>query len=184
MHVELGEFRLEATGDQRTLEGQTAKKAQSVGISDIYRLDGLDVALEIGVTRWRNGDRDVRTLSRLHSPEPMERLTHGFRLGIDLESSGRYRMRLRTPKLGSRDWATPHQVSIDELDQVTGLDTRSVLLKAGADAVDLGARVPSSSTRDRNELFVLFEEQVMPNVAAIAYSIAVAIPMYRRFAAS
>lgn len=63
--TELGEFRLTPTGERREREGQTAKRSMSSGTAEIYLLEGHTVALELGVTNWLNGDREVSCLSRL-----------------------------------------------------------------------------------------------------------------------
>ncbi len=178
---DLGVFALSQTGETRFRTGQTVRKVNSEGEASIYTLSGHGLSLELGITYWVDGTREVGCLSRLDSPQAMDRLVHGFRFGIDRAPAG-WKIRLRTPKIGGREWPTAHQTSLSEVKKISGLDLRHMI--AGHQALaGTGSDILPDPGRFKNDLYVVFDDRdATCPVPVIAYSIVVAIPMYTFFA--
>jgi hypothetical protein len=82
--LDLGDYRLLATGTEVPVSGETAKRQLSRGTAAEYRLVGSDgIKLTLHDSRWTNGDRDVRAVTRNTTPETYDGIINRLRLGVD-----------------------------------------------------------------------------------------------------
>lgn len=125
--------------------------------------------LEIGLTTWEHGDRDVRSFSRLSGPLAYDRLVKGARLGVAAKRPGEWDCELgilshhrnRLPTVIKADWA--------DLDTVLGTSARGLLLSAGAKAAGTKEHVLGDEGRRRSYLVMVCDEGlVCPPLAAYA----------------
>jgi hypothetical protein len=178
--MEIGPVRLVETGERRPFEGETTTKGQRKrGVARIFEVTGPDLDVEIADVSFENGKRDIRMLDR-RAVVPLDRLTHGLRVGVHAARGQRWWVLLRLPAVGARGTVTWHKTNLEELNRVCGFDVREALIKGGAVAVNRAELAIGSTKQSKDQLCAVFESEGS-SFPAVAYTITPLIAFWRQF---
>lgn len=152
------------------VEEETIKRRErSTGLAHLHAVTGPDFEVEIADMKFDNGTRDVRMFNRRDAAS-LDRLTHGFRIGVHQWDPQTWFMQLRVPAVGLRGTETAHQTTVEDLNLLCRFDTRTALVEAGATAVNRRELALGDKGRARNELCTAFDSEYSP-VPVVAYAI-------------
>lgn len=166
--VNVGDFEIKELSGSLSLSGATTKKVKAAGRATTYLISGPQgTALTVADVLWDSGDRDIRTLDRHVSPQALDRLKQGLRLGIR-RHHGRLQIDLAQARLKEGDWSNLYMASWEELDAGAGASVRDILSGLGAERFGNREGLIGDSSRRRNYLCVLFPED-RPLVPVAAY---------------
>lgn len=136
--------------------------------------------LEIGLTSWEHGDRDVRCFSRLAGPLAYDRLIKGARLGVAKKRAGEWDCELGILSQHAGRPSTVVKADWPDLDAVLGSSARSLLLSAGAKDAGTKEHVLGDEGRRRSYLVMVCDEgQALPPLAA--YTLTRVLPLMTGF---
>jgi len=154
--VRLAQLRIRATGEtEQILEGQTISGRTTRGEAEVFKVKlEPNLHMKVGYVTWTNGERDVRTLEVLESPQAVRRLEHGgLRLEVCYLTNGdsyvvlrQARVKLDTPN----KWSNLFKADWDQLDEGCGFDVRKDLIKSGAQEIGTQEEVLGETGRARD----------------------------------
>jgi len=163
-------LRIVDTLTKKVVRGQTAKKADSLGILklyDVFLSSPQESRIQIAYATWDNGDRDIRALEAT-DPKAVTHLSHSrVHLSInplrnDLAYSELHQACVK--KSTEDQWANLSRASVSELCEGAGLDLPQVLLNAGA--AKIGTKKELLGVRDNTceRLCVIYpqDDQLVP----------------------
>lgn len=182
--MQIGPLTVRDTGRRESTEGETVSGKAFCGMATIYEIEVPGATLEVHDVRWENGERDVRTEARLEGPTVFDELAGRLRIGVDAAPNGRRKMRLRIPaRSAPHKMPTFHQTSVAELDKVCGIDTAALLYEAGAIKVDVQRLAIGDTSRTKNELCVVFDDNDFAStVPIVAYTVTPVLAFWKQFA--
>lgn len=178
--LDAGPLTVVDVGRRVAVEEETIKRRErSTGLAHLYEVTGPGFAVEIADMSFDNGTRDVRMYDRRDAPS-LNRLMHGFRIGVHHWESEKWFVQLRIPAVGSRGTETPHQTDLQDLNLLCRFDIRAAMLQAGATSVNRRELALGDTGRSRNELCATFDTEYSP-VPAAAYAITPLLTYHRLF---
>ena len=168
MQVSIGQVVLDIGETPVPVEGEAFTGGHQSGAAVPCELRTPDGGiLELGLTTWEHGDRDVRCFSRLGGPLAYDRLVKGVRLGVATKRPGEWDCELgvlshhtdRPPTVVKATWA--------DLDFALGASARDRLLVSGATAAGTKEDTIGDTGRRRNYLVMVCPEgQIEPPLTA------------------
>ncbi len=177
--VALGEFVIEEIPGGLVVTGETTAGVRARGEAVTYPVRGpRGTALTVADIRWANGERDVRTLDRHVSPQTLDRLKQGLRLGVH-GHGGRLVVDLAQARLKEGHWSNLYRATWEELDHGAGISVREALSELRADELGTREAVLADASRRRNYLCALFAVG-RPLVPIGAYVLTRVAPIVRR----
>lgn len=182
--MQIGPLTVRDTGPRDLIDGETVSGTVCCGTATVYEVEGPGATLELLDARWQNGERDLRSTARLDGPTLFDELAGRLRIGVDAAPNGRRKMRLRIPaRSAPHKMPTFHQTSVAELDKVCGIDTAALLYEAGAIKVDVQRLAIGDTSRTKNELCVVFDDNDFAStVPIVAYTITPVLAFWKQFA--
>ena len=136
--------------------------------------------LEIGLTSWEHGDRDVRSFSRLAGPLAYDRLIKGARLGVATKREGEWDCELGILSQHADRHSTVVKAAWPDLDAVLGSSARTLLLSAGARDAGTKEQVLSGTGKRRSYLVMVCDEGLtLPPL--VAYTLTRVLPLMSGF---
>lgn len=167
---DVGPVQLIVIGTSIPVRGKTNSDASETGVQYVVQVKGPGLDLDIVDSQWDNLERDVRIGEVRVGPDDIKDLVNRCRVGVYRPKSGLIGFRLRLPRRIDADRRpTLHKTSLSELQKVTGLDVRALLLDLGAESVNRQKVVLGPAAKQPEELYVAFrdpqDESLIPIVA-------------------
>ena len=184
MRITIGPATLEIGESSVLVEGDTFNGGHQQGQcipAEVRTPDGG--VLEIGLTSWENGDRDIRCFSRLAGPLGYDRLIHGGRLGVAEKRPQEWDCELGILKHHSGRQPTVVKADMRDLDRVLTGSTQELLTSLGATAVGTKEHVLADTGRRRSYL-VMTAPEGNPAPPLAAYVITRVLPLLTGFGSS
>ena len=181
MRISIGGASLDISDSLVAVEGDTFSDGRQPGrsiASEVRTPDGG--VLEIGLTSWDNGDRDVRCFSRLAGPLGYDRLVHGARLGVAEKRPHEWDCELGILKYHTDRPPTVVKAGLDDLDRVMGASAEDFLISLGATAVGTKEALLGDTGRRRGYL-VMKSPEGHPAPPLAAYVLTRVLPLMTGF---
>jgi hypothetical protein len=164
----IGPIAFEVAATAVTVEGEAFTGGHQAGACvpcEVRTPDGA--ILEIGLTSWEHGDRDVRCFSRLAGPLMYDRLIQGARLGVANRGEGEWQCELGILSHHQNRQPTVVKAAWTDLDSILGSSAAELLMTLGATATGTKEEVLSDTGRRRGYLVMLSGEgEPVPPLAA------------------
>ncbi len=181
MDLVVGPVTMSVLDERVPVHGEAFTGGHQQGLATACELRTPDGGvLEVGMTTWENGDRDVRCFSRLAGPLAYDRLVKGVRLGVASKRPGEWDCELgilshhqdRPPTVVKATWA--------DLDSMLGSSARDHLLASGATAAGTKEDTIGDVGRRRNYLVMVSPEE-QPEPPLTAYVLTRVLPLMTGF---
>lgn len=181
MRITIGAATLEIGNSSVAVEGDTFSGGHQHGQcipAEVRTPDGG--VLEIGLTSWENGDRDIRCFSRLAGPLGYDRLVHGARLGVAEKRPNEWDCELGVLKYHADRPPTVVKAAMGDLDRVLGARAEELLTSLGATAVGTKEAVLGDAGRRRGYV-VMTAPEGDPAPPLAAYVLTRVLPLMTGF---
>lgn len=156
MDIAVGPLTLTFTTDPVSITGEAFTGGHQKGTTIPAQLQTPDGALiELGLTSWEHGDRDVRCFNRLTGPPLYDRLIKGARLGVQAKRADQWDVELGILRHHDTRPATVVKAGWDDFDAVLGANAQQMLTSRGATAVGTKDAVIADTGKRRGYLMML-----------------------------
>ncbi len=180
----IGPTTLIGLGEHVEVRGESITGVQQSGIAtpcEVHTPDGG--ILEVALTSWERGERDVRCFNRLDGPIMYDRLVHGARLGVASKRAGVWDTELGILRFHDDRQPTVVKAGWNDLDQVLGADAHALLLSHGATAAGTKEALIDDAGRRRGYLMMLSPADE-PTPPLVAYVLTRVLPLLTEFGSS
>lgn len=184
MDVTVGQVSVTISDESVAIEGEAVNGGRQSGLvvpCEIHTPDGG--ILEVGLTSWEHGDRDVRCFKRLAGPIMYDRLVHGARLGVAGKRDGEWDTELGILRFHDDRHPTVVKAAWEDLDTVLAGSAQQFLLDRGASRVGTKETVIGDTGKRRGYLMMVSpaHDSVPP---ILAYTLTRVLPLLTGFGSS
>jgi hypothetical protein len=184
MQITVGQVTLMTTDQLVPVQGEAVSGGLQAGVAAAAEIRTPDGGiLEVALTGWENGDRDVRCFKRLAGPIMYDRLVHGARLGVASKRPGQWDTELGILRFHDDRQPTMVRAAWDDLDKVLNADARQLLLDHGATGAGTKEAVIGDTGKRRGYLMMVSPADD-PTPPLVAYTLTRVLPLLTGFGSS
>jgi hypothetical protein len=184
MEIAVGAVTLAITDHVVPIEGEAVNGGRQSGLAVACELSTPDGGiLEVALTSWEHGDRDVRCFKRLAGPIMYDRLVHGARLGVASKRDGQWDTELGILRFHDDRQPTVVKAAWEDLDTVLNADARQFLLDHGASGVGTKDALIGDTGKRRSYLMMVSAVDD-PAPPIVAYTLTRVLPLLTGFGSS